>query len=105
MIIDKPMIKKSYTYKLTILDTETGEKKEFLPIHIKEFQLNIYPHKNLLDDEVWSLINDISIVNRHERVARDKANVQRVDAQTKRVVITNNKEESLLYKDIYNNLK
>ena len=83
MIIDKPMIKKSYTYKLTILDTETGEEKEFLPIHIKEFQLNIYPHKNLLDDEVWSLINDISIVNRRERVKRDQANIQRVDNQIK----------------------
>ena len=48
MIIDKPMIKKSYTYKLTILDTETGEEKEFLPIHIKEFQLNIYIYSSFM---------------------------------------------------------
>ena len=79
MIIDKPMIKKSYTYKLTILDTETGEEKEFLPIHIKEFQLKVYPNKNLLDDTVWNFIWDISNINRRERVARDQANIQRVD--------------------------
>ena len=43
--------------------------------------------------------------DRLETIERDQANIQRVDAQTKRVVITNNKEESLLYKDIYRNLK
>ena len=42
---------------------ETGEEKEFLPIHIKEFQLKVYPNKNLLDDEVWNFIHDISIAN------------------------------------------
>ena len=44
-------------------------------------------------------------IDRLETIERDQANVQRVDAQNKRIVITNNKEESLLYKDIYRNLK
>ena len=64
MIIDKPLIKQSYTYKLTILDTDSGEEKEFLPIHIKEFQLKVYPNKNLLDDEVWNFIWDLSNMNK-----------------------------------------
>ena len=63
MIINKPMIKKNYTYKLVVADTDTGEEKSFVPIQIKEFQLKVYTHKNLLDDEVWNFIHDISIAN------------------------------------------
>ena len=63
MIINKPMIKNSYTYKLVVSDTDTGEEKSFMPIQIKEFQFKVYPHKNLLDDEVWNFIHDVSIAN------------------------------------------
>ena len=68
MIINKPMINQSYTYKLIVLDTETGEEKEFLPIHIKEFQLKVYPNKNLLDDDIWNFIWDISNMNRKSKL-------------------------------------
>jgi len=68
MIINKPLIKKSYTYKLIILDTDTGEEKEFLPIHIKEFQLRVCPNESFLNDEIWHFIWDVSNMNRKTKL-------------------------------------
>ena len=78
-------------------------------------QLNSYDDSEALKTFFLEVLNgeinlfqarkEILEKDRLETIERDQANIQRVDAQTKRVVITNNKEESLLYKDIYRNLK
>ena len=37
MILNKPL--KNYSYKLTVVDSEDGTEKTFLPIQIKDFNV------------------------------------------------------------------
>jgi len=37
MILNKPL--RNYSYKLTVVDSESGKEKTFLPIQIKDFNV------------------------------------------------------------------